>query len=205
MMHRGIVFTLLIMSSFATAQQTNEPTGEPSVGDGTSPSSFIRDDLFIYMHAGPTREYRILGSIDAGEAIEILENVDDFTQIRDSKGRVGWVETRFVTSDQPIHLRYIDLQNRLAEAESGYQQLLTENQQLTQNARSHKEQVTSLNQTVASLNEQLNALQSEDTERENEELITWFTRGGMVAGGGVLLGLLLSYLPKKKRRESEWF
>jgi SH3 domain protein len=32
----------------------------------------------------------------------------------------------------------------------------------------------------------------------------WFTRGGMVAGAGILLGIILTYLPKRKRRSNEW-
>ncbi|MEC8450560.1 MAG: hypothetical protein VXZ26_05765, partial [Pseudomonadota bacterium] len=33
-----------------------------------------------------------------------------------------------------------------------------------------------------------------------DELVTWFTRGGMVAGVGILLGVMLTYLPKRTRR-----
>ncbi|MGL6176871.1 MAG: TIGR04211 family SH3 domain-containing protein, partial [Vibrionaceae bacterium] len=34
--------------------------------------SYISDELFIYMHAGPGTEYRILGSINAGVPVKVM-------------------------------------------------------------------------------------------------------------------------------------
>ena len=65
-----------------------------------SSSHYIRDDLFIFMHTGPGRNYRILGSIEAGTPITVLarDNDAEFTQITDNEGREGWVESRFVSN-----------------------------------------------------------------------------------------------------------
>lgn len=34
---------------------------------------YIADKLFTYMHSGPSNQYRILGSIDAGEKVKLIE------------------------------------------------------------------------------------------------------------------------------------
>ena len=49
-----------------------------------SSSHYIRDDLFIFMHTGPGRNYRILGSIEAGTPITVLARDNDAESIRDS-------------------------------------------------------------------------------------------------------------------------
>ena len=39
---------------------------------------------------------------------------------------------------------------------------------------------------------------------DESNVMRWFTYGGLVAIGGVFLGLLVPYLPKKKKRRDEW-
>ncbi|MGO1296709.1 MAG: TIGR04211 family SH3 domain-containing protein, partial [Vibrio sp.] len=34
---------------------------------------YISDELFTYMHSGPTNKYRIIGSVNAGEKVKILD------------------------------------------------------------------------------------------------------------------------------------
>ena len=40
---------------------------------------------------------------------------------------------------------------------------------------------------------------------DQSNLIRWLTHGGLVALGGVLLGLLVPYLPKKRKARNDWF
>lgn len=78
---------------------------------------------------------------------------------------------------------------------------------LEENLSSNINQVQELKQTNADLNAELKKIKEEneslnnllDNER-NDLLITWFTYGGMVAGAGLLLGLILpSLIPSRKR------
>ena len=64
-----------------------------------SSSHYIRDDLFIFLHTGPGRNYRILGSVEAGTPITVLDRDADaeFTQVTDDEGRKGWIESKYVT------------------------------------------------------------------------------------------------------------
>ena len=34
---------------------------------------YISDDLFTFMHSGPNNTYRIMGSVNAGEKVKLLQ------------------------------------------------------------------------------------------------------------------------------------
>ena len=75
-----------------------------------------------------------------------------------------------------------------------------------------------LNQQIADLTSQNTNLKNElsNIEKENAKItltladydqtaeMEWFTRGGIVAVISLLLGIILSYLPKKRRRNDSW-
>ena len=65
---------------------------------------YISDDLFTFMHSGPNNTYRIMGSVNAGSKVQLLQANKDtgYTQIRDSRGRTGWVQSKFVTNQESI-------------------------------------------------------------------------------------------------------
>ncbi|MGB1239841.1 MAG: TIGR04211 family SH3 domain-containing protein, partial [Pseudomonadales bacterium] len=60
---------------------------------------YISDELFTYMHSGPSAQYRITGSINAGSKVTLLESNrgGGYSKVRDNRGRTGWVSTKFVT------------------------------------------------------------------------------------------------------------
>jgi len=171
-----------------------------------SSSHYIRDDLFIFMHTGPGRNYRILGSIEAGTPITVLsrDNDAEFTQITDNEGRSGWVESKFVSNTMSQAEQLPIISEKLAESQSGLQSAQSENAKLRQQLSEARQQVSRLTTTNDEQASQIIRLTAQVESASKDELVTWFTRGGMVAGIGILLGVLITYLPKRKRRNSEW-
>ncbi len=164
-----------------------------------SSSHYIRDDLFIFMHTGPGRNYRILGSIEAGTPITVL-----FTQITDNEGRKGWVESKFVSNTMSQAEQLPIISEKLAESQSGLQAAQSENAKLRQQLNDARQKVSKLTTTNDEQASQIIRLTAKVESANKDELVTWFTRGGIVAGVGILLGVMLTYLPKRKRRNSEW-
>lgn len=81
---------------------------------------YIADKLFTYMHSGPSNQYRILGSIDAGEKVKLIEvnKESGYSHIADERGRTGWVESRFITREVSNTLRLPALEKELEEVKS---------------------------------------------------------------------------------------
>ncbi|MEM7420436.1 MAG: TIGR04211 family SH3 domain-containing protein [Pseudomonadota bacterium] len=171
-----------------------------------SSSHYIRDDLFIFMHTGAGRNYRILGSIEAGTPITVLDRDNDaeFTKITDNEGRTGWVESRFVSNTMSQAEQLPIISEQLADSQRSLQSAQSENARLRQQLNDARQQVSTLTTTNEEQAAEVTRLTAKVDSANKDELVTWFTRGGMVAGAGILLGVLLTYLPKRKRRNSEW-
>jgi SH3 domain protein len=179
---------------------------------------YISDKLFTYMHSGPSNQFRIIGSVDAGDKVKLLSTNKDsgYTQVQDSKGRKGWVESRFVTNQESMALRLPKLENelkdvkeKLANARSNADQ---EKAGLVDSLETRNRQINELEQGYSEMSQQLSASQEEvrklraklDTQKD-DLLLKYFMYGGGVAGIGLLLGLILPHIiPRRKRSPSGW-
>lgn len=171
-----------------------------------SSSHYIRDDLFIFIHTGPSRNYRILGSVVAGTPITVLEenSETEFTQITDNEGRTGWVESRFVTSTMSQAEQLPKLREALTQTQDSLQTVQSENARMRQQLNDARQQVSELTTENESQANTIKRLTAQVDNADNEEMVMWFTRGGIVAGAGILLGVLLTFIPKRRRRNNEW-
>lgn len=179
---------------------------------------YISDKLFTYVHSGPSNDYRIIGSVDAGEVIKVLgrNNSTNFTQILDSKGRKGWVESKYVTQDVSMAVRMPKLEKELAtvkEKLSNAQQTSdTEKSGLISSLELSKKQITDLetnyreiNQQLADSQEEVRALRAKIDTQKEDLLLRYFMYGGGVAGLGLLFGLILPHIiPRRKKNPGGW-
>ena len=180
-------------------------------------NNYVADDLYTYMHAGPGTKYKIIGSVNAGEKIKIIQTDKNagFTQIKDLRGRDGWINSKY-TSNKP------GLKERLAKLEIEFSKLNTQLRtnkdkankdiaSLEDNLKSHSSKVRELENTNTTLNEKLQQVQvlnnnlneKLDTEK-NDLLMRWFSYGGMVGGIGLLFGLMLPSLIPSRRKKTRW-
>ncbi len=100
---------------------------------------YVTDRTIVELRRGPSIEYLILRNLEAGEAVEVLEQDSETgysrVRVRD-QGTEGWILTRFLTAE-PI------ARERLAVAE--------------RNLAAARERVTSLEQQVTELSGELGA------------------------------------------------
>lgn len=178
---------------------------------------YIADKLFTYMHSGPSNQYRILGSIDAGEKVKLIEvnKESGYSHIADERGRTGWVESRFITREVSNTLRLPALEKELEEVKkllaNARQNADSEKAGLAESLELRNQQIADLERN-ADISKQLTDSQSEirelraklDTQKE-DLLLKYFTYGGGVAGIGLLLGLVLPHIiPRRKRHPAGW-
>ncbi|MEL7292133.1 MAG: TIGR04211 family SH3 domain-containing protein [Pseudomonadota bacterium] len=179
---------------------------------------YISDKLFTYMHSGPSNQFRIIGSVDAGDKVKVLSTNKDtgYTQVQDEKGRTGWVESRFVTNQESMALRLPRLEKELAEVKEKLANSRSNADQekagLIDSLETRNRQISELEQGYGEMSQQLAASQEEvrklraklDTQKD-DLLLKYFMYGGGVAGIGLLLGLILPHIiPRRKRSPSGW-
>ncbi|WP_159654934.1 TIGR04211 family SH3 domain-containing protein [Vibrio atypicus] len=179
---------------------------------------YIADKLFTYMHSGPNNQYRIIGSIDAGDKVRLLSTNKEsgYSQIQDARGRKGWVESKFVTSQESMALRLPKLEKELAETKEKLANARSTSDQekagLVESLATRNRQISELEQGYSDMSQQLSSAQEEvrslraklDTQKD-DLLLKYFMYGGGVAGLGLLFGLILPHIvPRKKRSPSGW-
>lgn len=167
---------------------------------------YISDEISVTIRDAPRNDAPSLGVISSGARVSVLESLgaESFTRIRAADGRTGWVTSRFVSPRPAAKDRLADVEKQLAQAQeqiSGLQaQLASARDQLEKAAPAL---------ALAGDNEKLRASLAEQ-ERQSAEAMSRYDQerakrrtlvtGAALVGGGVLLGLLLPWLGRGKRR-----
>lgn len=179
---------------------------------------YIADKLFTYLHSGPSAQYRIIGSINAGDKVQLLSSNREtgYSQVQDSRGRKGWVESKFVTTQESMAVRLPRLEKELTQVKSQLSSARetadSEKGGLVSSLEARNKQIAELEQNYSDISEQLTSSQTEirelraklDTQKE-DLLLRYFMYGGGVAGAGLLFGLILPHLiPRRKKSPNGW-
>ena len=66
-----------------------------------SETRYVTERMRITLRTGPDVSYKVLGLVSSGDSVEILDKGDEWTRVETSDSKVGWVMTRFLTTDIP--------------------------------------------------------------------------------------------------------
>ncbi|WP_416307945.1 TIGR04211 family SH3 domain-containing protein [Neptunicella sp. SCSIO 80796] len=207
MLNRIIILVMCLSSSLAMALQTESSSAVSNQSsDNNGDIRFIRDNLTVFMHAGPGREFRILGTVEAGSKITLLEHNQDkgFAEIIDDKQRTGWVEDENVVSQRSMREILPETQKRLQQVNDELAQAQQLNQDLNQQIAELSLSNQQLQQRYDTLNDTYVLLRDQQDAQDQSSQKEWFTRGGMIALAGIILGVIVTYMPKRKRRSDNW-
>ncbi|WP_163559441.1 TIGR04211 family SH3 domain-containing protein [Halomonas sp. NO4] len=180
------------------------------------PTHWVSDELTTWVRSGPTDGYRIVGTLTAGEPVTLLETSGDYSRIQNGEGDPVWVLSEELQTEPSAQQRLPELQSQVEALEA---ELASINDTWESRVAAKSETLEVREQRIAELetrNAQLDreADQSRSTVRElqarldtQEEdlLMRYFTYGGGVAGAGLLVGLILPHLPRRKRKNDRWF
>jgi multidrug efflux pump subunit AcrB len=114
------------------------------------------------------------------------------------------VEEKGVTTEMSQAEKLPMLSEQLAQSQTSLQTTQRENANLRQQLNDARQQITQLTTDTEQQSNDIKRLSAQVESADKDELVTWFTRGGIVAGAGILLGVLLTYMPKKRNRSKEW-
>ncbi|UYG05952.1 TIGR04211 family SH3 domain-containing protein [Halomonas sp. LR3S48] len=177
---------------------------------------WVSDELTTYVRSGPTDGYRIVGTLTAGESVTLLETSGDYSRVESSEGERVWILSSELQDAPSASEQLPRLEEQVAQLESELDginetwegrvsamtetlearerriaELETRNQQLDSEADSSR-------QTIRQLQARL------DTQEE-DLLMRYFMYGGGVAGAGLLIGLIVPHLPRRRRKRDRWF
>ncbi len=167
----------------------------------------IADDVYVFFHGGPSNEYRITGRINSGEAVEILgqNGSTGYIQIKTESGRTGWLPEEFVSTGKSKLFELPKLESALTASQSTIDQQAATIEELNTQLAQLKEASGSYTGKIRELEIEIRDLQSTIANMDQSNLMRWLTYGGLIAFGGVVLGLIVPHLPRRRKRTDDWF
>lgn len=177
---------------------------------------WVSDNLTTWVRSGPTDGYRIVGTLTAGEPVTLLETSGNYSRVVDAEGDTVWILSDELQEVPSARVQLPDLEARVEE--------LT--RELDGINETWETRVSSMTQALETGEERIAALETRNDELESEAeqgrqtirrlqarldtqgedlLLRYFMYGGGVAGAGLLVGLIVPHLPRRRKKSDRWF
>lgn len=177
---------------------------------------YVSDELNTRVRSGPGDNYRLVGTVNAGEEVILLQTdaSTNYARVKDSTGRTARIPLKELNStpslrtrvptrepvktltdklnniDTTRNQRTADMQQKVAQSDSVINGLKEENQKL-------KNELIVAQKKVSAANLQLD-------DKQRTIIMQWFMYGGGVLGLGLLLGLVLPHMIPSRKRKDRW-
>jgi hypothetical protein len=112
------VATLLLLTASVLAQDETVPEETRRL--------FVSDKLVLNVYAEPDQSSSRIATIETGDAVDELERAENFSRVRLSDGREGWVGINYLTDEAPAAVQLRDLQRQQKSATQGADKKATE-------------------------------------------------------------------------------
>ena len=190
------------------SNDANEPAEviEVQTTETTPTVAYITDNLFVYLHSGPSKNYRILGSVQAGTELQVLDDNKEtgYTQVKDSRGRTGWIDKRNVSKRPGLAQRNQQLKSQLAELQSEINASQRDMPVLRQTAQDYESKNKALAAEIESLKAQIASTQNQKqqaSEKQQKQLLVY---GGGIAFIGIFMGIIITLVLSRRKRYDGW-
>ncbi|WNN43744.1 MULTISPECIES: TIGR04211 family SH3 domain-containing protein [Winslowiella] len=178
---------------------------------------YISDELSTWVRSGPSNDYRLIGTVNAGEEVTLLQTNDNskYGQIRDANGRTTWIPLAQL-SEQPslrtrvpeLEKQVKDLTDKLANIDGSWNQRTADMQKKVAGSDSVinglKDENQKLKNELVVAQKKVNAANVQLDDKQRTIIMQWFMYGGGVAGVGLLLGLLLPHMIPRRKKSDRW-
>lgn len=186
---------------------------------------YVSDNLVITVRSGPSIEHRVIGSLETGDTVEVLERSGDWLRVAYGNERQGWVLARYVSEKAPNFMTVEKLTTETQRQRSRIAALESENRQLKKENTAAKSALGKVEQDYTNLQKGakeylflktehqkvLGTLEKLETENskltiENNVLkdvrnIKWFLTGFGVTASAWLVGFILGRLRRKQKSD----
>ncbi|PKM17566.1 MAG: TIGR04211 family SH3 domain-containing protein [Gammaproteobacteria bacterium HGW-Gammaproteobacteria-15] len=199
-MFRLIKSTLLVLfSAWLLAL-----SAQASAQDGSKPA-FISDALFVFLHSGPNNQYRIIGTVNAGQSVTFLreDSATGYAEIQ-VDGKTGWLPKEHVTYTPGLVTQLEKLKAEYAQYNETVNALEQQRDQLNSQLN---EAVSERQKAVEQLEQANRAYEQLKVQLENTQSSIWekpMVLGSLILLAGLIFGLLLPLLMPKRRNSERW-
>ena len=184
------------------------------VVNANAADKYVTDDIDIYLRRGPSANYGFSGAVKTGQKVTSLVKSDDgkYIRIQISNGKIGWIETNKLNDEPSYRERLPELEAKLAEyqdkvnnVDEHQRKIVNEYEQKLQSAEELIETLQNknadLDKQVKQQRTQIDSMLNQVDDKRLDLILTWFTYGGLVAGGGLVLGLILPMIMPRRKKD----
>lgn len=179
-------------------------------------ATWVSEELTTYVRSGPTDGYRIVGTLSAGEQVKTLETSGKYTRVESESGDTVWILSEELQDTPSAREKLPRLETRVAELTEELdninatweERVATMKQNLETRAQRIDELEASneaLERDAETLRKQSRKLNARLETQEEDLLMRYFMYGGGVAGAGLLVGLIVPHLPRRRKKRDRWF
>lgn len=190
--------------------------GEAAWAQAAQSTQWVADDLTTFVRSGPSNEYRIVGTLSSGAGVTVLETNGDYSRVRAGDGDEVWIRSDQLQDERSLTERVPELRSRVDSLSSQLESINGEWEgrvaTMTETLETRQQRIADLESRNAALDSQLSQSQASlrqlkarlDTQKE-DLLMRYFMYGGGVAGAGLVVGLLVPHLPRRRSKRDRWF
>ena len=169
----------------------------------------IADDVQLFMHSGPSYEYRIVSRVRSGDPVSVIERGKDYTKVKLADGKEGWMLSRYIAegNSQLVALKS-ELPSLRQQVKDLTEQLDNRSKQVDQlsaELQTYKDETSDTTSKLIEKDSKIRSLEFEVSNMDQSNMMRWLTHGGLIALAGLIIGLIVPSLPRRKKKRDEWF
>lgn len=123
-----------------------------SINSVFADTRYVSDRLIISVREGQDQNAAVLGYLETGAPVELLEEKEDFLRIRTEDGIEGWVRTQYIVSEKPKVLIIDNLKNEIEALNKEIQTIKNEQDSasttLSESKKMYQEKIEELKEEV---------------------------------------------------------
>ncbi|WP_455205651.1 TIGR04211 family SH3 domain-containing protein [Kaarinaea lacus] len=162
--YRRIILLITLLLSMATSTVWAETT-------------FITDKVTVEVFSSTHQRGTIVATVTSGAVVEVLETDGDYTKIRTADNQEGWLHSKFLTTEKPTQVSYMQL---MAKYKTLEEQLNQAQAKIQTTGSNDKQRITidKLRNDLATTNKQIKQLEktlkekTAQLEKSQQELAT---------------------------------
>lgn len=125
---------------------------------------YVSDIVKITLRTGPGADHRVIGMLQSGQDVEVLKSEDEWTQVKLTNGKQGWVLSSLLTSNKPKILLLDQTTEKNKAFVNQISDLTNKNNELTEVNKGLENELAQLKKKLQETDRSYETLQKESSE-----------------------------------------